>query len=321
MQRILQPGEIEALDHTSFPRTLLPNTSSIFLDRANRIRQLANGNPIADYLGFVAELVQAQHLAAQNLVLQPIAEAAIARAQEFSSPLLPAAEHIDPIWHQVLDTMLKHMAAAPGLPAALQPLIHELKIADTEMRDGIAKRLLTKEMAARDVGMAPFVMAALQVVFTCRASLVNAADVPYTQPATICPVCAAEPVASVLRIGGKQAGHRYLHCGCCATEWHMVRIKCSHCESTEGVRYQGIDGEKGVVLAETCDTCNTYRKIVNQEKDPLAEPLADDLASLMLDLLMSDTKFQRATSNPLLYVAVTEAQDDDASSASVPDLH
>ena len=41
----------------------------------------------------------------------------------------------------------------------------------------------------------------------------------------------------------------------------------------------------------------------------------------MLDLLMSDTKFQRATSNPLLYVAVTEAQDDDASSASVPDLH
>ena len=42
----------------------------------------------------------------------------------------------------------------------------------------------------------------------------------------------------------------------------------------------------------------------------MAEPLADDLASLMLDLLMGETKFQRASPNPLLYVAVAaeEAQ-------------
>jgi formate dehydrogenase accessory protein FdhE len=48
------------------------------------------------------------------------------------------------------------------------------------------------------------------------------------------------------------AGHRYLHCGLCATEWHMVRVKCTHCESTKGVAYQGIEGDAGVVLAETC---------------------------------------------------------------------
>ena len=104
------------------------------------------------------------------------------------------------------------------------------------------------------------------------------------------------------------AGHRYLHCGTCCTEWQMVRVKCSHCESTKGVRYQGIEGSKDIVMAETCDECGTYRKIVNQEKDPLAEPLADDLASLMLDLLMGETKFQRASPNPLLYVAVAEEE-------------
>jgi FdhE protein len=37
---------------------------------------------------------------------------------------------------------------------------------------------------------------------------------------------------------------------------------------------------------------------VNQEKDPLVEPLADDLASLTLDLLMGETRFQRASGNP-----------------------
>ncbi|MDC6711312.1 formate dehydrogenase accessory protein FdhE, partial [Leclercia adecarboxylata] len=130
---------------------------------------------------------------------------------------------------------------------------------------------------------------------------------PYTDPAGICPVCGSAPVASVLRIGGKEAGLRFLHCGVCATEWHMVRVKCSHCESTKGVRYQGMEQlEPGaaqadqVVLAETCDGCHTYRKLVNQEKDPLAEPLADDLATLLLDLLMGETDYARASMNPLL---------------------
>ena len=309
MQRILQPGEIESLDHTSFPRVVLPNTGSLFLERANRIRQLAEGNPIADYLNFVARLVQAQHQAAQNLAVAAPDAAAIKQAQDFSSPLLPAADHVDPVWHQVLDTMLDQLAGAEGLPAPLQPLIAELKATKVDERNALAKRLLTKELAARDVGMAPFVMAALQVVFTRRASQLSAADVPYTDPATICPVCATEPVASVVRIGGKLAGHRYLHCGCCATEWHMVRVKCTHCESTKGIHYQGLEGAGEEVLAETCEECGCYRKIVNQEKNPMAEPLADDLASLMLDLLMSETKFQRASANPLLFVAVAEEQE------------
>nr|WP_312989600.1 formate dehydrogenase accessory protein FdhE [Comamonas koreensis] len=321
MQRILQPGEIESLDHTSFPRVLLPNTSSLFLDRAQRIRQLADGNPIADYLLFIAKLVDAQHQAAQGLQVAAPDAAAIAQAQQFSSPLLPAADHLDPIWHQVLDGMLAQLASADGLPEALQPLIGGLQRCNTEDRNALAKRLLTKELAARDVGLAPFVMAALQVVFATRASQLRLADIPFTDPATICPVCASEPVAGVVRIGGKMAGHRYLHCGCCATEWHMVRVKCSHCESTKGVRYQGLEGGKDVVLAETCTECGSYRKLVNQEKDPLAEPLADDLASLMLDLLMSEqTAFSRASGNPLLFVAVAEPQAADAD-GSVPDLH
>ena len=139
-----------------------------------------------------------------------------------------------------------------------------------------------------------------------RAAAIDARQAPYTEPASICPVCGSAPVASVLRIGGNIAGHRYLHCSLCATEWHMVRIKCSHCESTKGVRYQGAEDAEGkigeVVQAETCTACHTYRKLVNQEKDPYAEPLADDLASLTLDLLMGDTDFSRASGNPLLFI-------------------
>ena len=311
-QRILQPGEIEALDKTSFPRILLPQVASLFADRAARLRLLSQGNPIADYLQFAAKIVDAQHAAASRVELQPLDTDSIERAQQHSMPLLPAADHIDPAWHEVLDAMLDTLAGSEGLPEPLQPLITSLRELSLQERDEIAQRLLQKEVAARHIGMAPFIMAALQVVFARRAAALQVQDVPYTEPATICPVCASEPVASVIRIGGKLAGHRYAHCGTCACEWHMVRVKCTHCESTKGIHYQGIDGGGEEVLAETCDECGSYRKIVNQEKNPMVEPLADDLASLMLDLLMSETGFQRASANPLLFVAVAEEQQGEA---------
>lgn len=317
--RILQPGEIEALDKTSFPRVLLPQVSTLFAERAARLRQLADGNPIADYLQFAAKIVDAQHAAAGSVELQPMDRSNIERSQQFSMPLLPAADHIDPAWQQVLNAMLDTLSGSEGLPEPLQPLLQSLRDLSQDERDTIAKRLLQKEVAARHIGMAPFIMAALQVTYAKRAAALDVEDVPYTDPATICPVCASEPVSSVLRIGGKANGHRYLHCGTCCTEWQLVRVKCSHCESTKGIHYQSIEGSKEVVTAETCDECGTYRKVVNQEKDPMAEPLADDLATLTLDLLMSEnTQFKRASTNPLLFVAVAEEQTD-AQSAELVD--
>lgn len=253
-------------------------------------------------------------------------------------PLFPAAEHMDPAWRDVLAQLLETLekgdtpSAKPvePLPSAIQGLVTRLRGLNNEELDALAHRMVTrlallqtpsKSTEADELALQPLVLAALQVMYTHRASHLRVADIPYTDPTSICPVCAAPPVVSVLRIGGQSAGHRYLHCGLCGTEWHMVRVKCSHCESTEGIRYQGIEsqtrdtdaqttrqnlgGKKDpqVVLAETCDHCHGYRKIVNQEKDPLAEPLADDLATLTLDLLMSETPYARAGANPLLAFA------------------
>lgn len=308
MQRILQPGEIEALDRTSLPRIRLPQPASLFADRAARLAQKAEGNPIGDYLRFLARLVRAQQQAASTVQTTSPDAAVVARAQEHSMPLLPAASHIDPAWHGVLDQLLAALDGAAEVPEALQPTLQALRTMPANERDTLARRVLVGLLTEpQDLAAAPLVMAALQVVFADRASRLRETDVPYTDPATICPVCATPPVASVLRIGGREAGLRYLHCGTCCTEWHMVRIKCTHCESTQGVRYQGIQEGGDTVLAETCDACHTYRKLVNQEKDPLAEPLADDLATLMLDLLMGETDYARASMNPLLPMSEAEA--------------
>ena len=225
MQRILQPGDIEALDHTRFPRVLPPAAGSLFAERAARLRQLADGNPIADYLLFVAKIMDAQHLAVAQVPVPIVAEDIKTRAQQHGMPLMPALDHLDPAWHDVLDSLIDTLAREDGLPEALQPLLGALRELSHAERDDIARKLLQGEGSARDVGLSPFIMAALQVSFTRLASQLTEADVPYTDTASVCPVCASAPVASVLRIGGQAAGHRYLHCGTCATEWHMVRVK------------------------------------------------------------------------------------------------
>ena len=311
MQRILQPGEIEALDRTSLLRIRLPQPASLFADRAARLAQKAEGNPIGDYLRFLARLVRAQQQAAGTVQTAAPDPTLIAQAQAHSMPLLPAASHVDPAWHGVLDQLLGALGDAAEVPEALRPTLQALRTLPGKDRDALARRVLMGLLTGPgDLAAAPLVAAALQVTFADRASRLQESDVPHTDPATICPVCGMPPVAGVLRIGGREAGLRYLHCGTCCTEWHMVRVKCTHCESTQGVHYQGVEGGGDTVLAETCNACHTYRKLVNQEKDPLAEPLADDLATLMLDLLMGETPFARASLNPLLPMA--EAEEDAA---------
>ena len=311
MQRILQPGEIESLDRIEFPRVRLPQPATLFTERAARLRQKADGHPIADYLRFLAVLVDLQAQAAATVATQPVPEAVIAQSMDHGMPVLPAPLRPDPAWLGVLRQLLAGVLALQELPQALRQNAQALAARGDAELEALALAFLTDQATPAELAAQPLVMAALQVVYADIASRLDTQRIAYVDPASICPVCGSAPVVSVLRIGGEAGGHRYLHCGLCATEWHMVRVKCSHCESTKGVRYQGIEGGDPAVLAETCDTCHTYRKQVNQEKDPLVEPLADDLASLTLDLLMADTAYGRASGNPLLALASDEPSGED----------
>jgi FdhE protein len=81
----------------------------------------------------------------------------------------------------------------------------------------------------------------------------------------------------------------------------MVRVTCSHCQNTKGISYQSIENGPRGIRAECCDSCHTYRKIVYQEEDGSVEPVADDLASVALDLLLGDAGYHRTSPNPLLW--------------------
>ncbi|OZI61680.1 formate dehydrogenase accessory protein FdhE [Bordetella genomosp. 11] len=305
MQRILQRGEIEALDHNALPRLRLPARDSVFAGRAARLRQLAADSPVGDYLLLMASLADAQQRALAACATPGASAERIALAQAHGMPPLQAAGwERDPGWHEVLRQLLDDVARSAGVPPEAVAACREIRQAlddDPARIETLADALLGQSEAIADGAAAPFIMAALQVVWTDLACRFDPGQLPVVSPSGVCPLCGSLPVASVVRIGGQYQGYRYLCCSLCATEWHMVRVKCTHCESTEGIAYHGVEGGPEAIKAESCEHCRTYRKIFYQEKDMNVEPVADDLASLVLDVLMGEADYSRSSGNPLLW--------------------
>ena len=118
----------------------------------------------------------------------------------------------------------------------------------------------------------------------------------------LCPCCGSTPSASVVRASGQTPGARYLHCSLCSTAWNHTRAVCITCGNSRTLALRGIDGDPGLVKAETCEECRTYAKVLYEAKDTGVDPYADDLASLALDVLISEAGWARHAPNPLLLV-------------------
>jgi FdhE protein len=301
MQRILDPARIEAFAHRSIPRLRLPDRTSVFLKRAHRLRALAQqglGHSIGEYLRVMAALADAQHTALATLEVASPGSAAPATHR---LPAEAAGVRRDARWQGILAALCEPIAGGSEFPTGVREICARLRASGVQELENQAEALLGNDARARDAAAAPFVMASLQVCWTSRAAALSAEGVGDPGIPGICPVCGTLPVASVVRVDWGSQGYRYLHCPLCATEWHMVRVTCSQCQATNGITYHSIEGGSEALRAESCDSCRCYRKIFYQEKDMDVEPVADDLASLALDLLMSEAGYHRASGNPLLW--------------------
>lgn len=230
----------------------------------------------------------------------------------------------DPVWQKELRRLLGlFRARLPEGPA--RDTLDRVVAADAAWIDEQADRLSRRIMFGLDLAAAPLIAAGLQAYWTHLVLQVaeSAGENIYgrTDPGNECPCCGSAPTASITRIGADEAGFRYLHCSLCGTEWHYVRIKCTHCESTKGIHFESLSPQPGVELpatgaregavkAECCDTCGHYLKQVAMEKDPEVEPVADDLASVTLDLLVSEAGHQRSGHNLMLLFGEPEIPDD-----------
>jgi FdhE protein len=309
MQRILDPAQIEAFAERSVPRIRLPDPASLFARRGQRLRKLSEGHSLGDYLRLMAAVADGQQVSLDALRAALVAEQfaqqlgrQIELAHEHRMPLLQAAGWPrQERWRAILNELCTSIGGAPGFPAGVRSVCERIVAHSAAEIETQADLLIAARSSGVDGQAAPFVMAALQVYWAAMASSLQTSDVRQIDVPGVCPTCGTLPVSSVVRSDKRSPGYRYLHCGLCATEWHMVRITCSQCLTTEGIVYHCIEGGSAAVQAESCGQCHTYRKILYQEKDPEVEPVADDLASLALDLLMTEEGLHRGSGNPLLW--------------------
>lgn len=304
MPRILPRGEIESLDHTLIPRVRLPVVATVFADRARRLRQLAASNPLADYLELIANIVDAQHRALTLFPVPGPEAQVVAMTREHGMPPVQALGWArDPVWLEILRYILHDVQAAETLPAVARQVCADLdRMVEHEPRalEDMADALIAR-FEGVDSARAPFVMAALQTMWTRMVGELSVDDLAVSSPFGVCPCCGSKPVASIVRVGAQIDGCRYLSCPLCSTEWHLVRVICSHCEDTETVAYHNIEDSDEGIKAESCDKCQSYRKIFYQQKVPEVDAVADDLASLPLDILMGEAGYSRASDNPFLW--------------------
>ena len=294
--RILEPDEIEQLSGSEIPFLRLPLRSSLFSDRAARLKQLAPNHPMGDYLALIAAVAETQQWALENMppVALPKPEQIQQCKEHGMPPLNVQTHHRDRMWCDLLRRL------ADETQGRVREVIMRLEGSPDEYYEGQASKLLAAVMFGLDTATAPLLGSALQVYWVHMATTLGRESFGRIDAPGVCPVCGSRPVASIARIGAQENGHRYLHCSVCSAEWHMVRIKCSNCETTKGIHYWGIEGGSKAIQAESCDECDTYLKILYMERDNQVEPTADDVASVQLDLLVAEKSKLRSGVNFML---------------------
>ncbi|MDW8844949.1 formate dehydrogenase accessory protein FdhE [Erwinia sp. MMLR14_017] len=301
--RIIPQDQLEKSDQKTaeqIPPLLFPRLKNLYSRRAARLRQLAEKNPLGDYLRFAAVVASAQEIVLYDHPLQMDLYARLVETAATGKP--PLDIHTlprDPHWQRLLSSLIAEMK--PEMTGQALASLENLEKASAAELETLASALFANDFAQISSDKSPFIWAALSIYWAQMAALIpGKARAEYGEQRQFCPVCASVPVASVVHMGS-QEGLRYLHCNLCESEWYVVRSKCSNCEQTRDLHYWSLESELASIKAESCGDCGTYLKLLYQEKDPAVEPVADDLASLILDARMEQEGFARSSLNPFLF--------------------
>jgi FdhE protein len=227
-------------------------------------------------------------------------EAMVEQAVAARIPPISADGHRrDPAWRDGL-ALLLDTAVGEGLPSQAAAVATELRARGADSTEVLADAFLRGAVDEKDAGPTFWIAAALQVYFTRLAARLPTRALRLLEQRSLCPCCGSTPSASLVTGACQNPGARYLYCSLCSTAWNHSRAICIACGGSRTLAIRGIEGDSGVVKAETCDECGTYSKMAYQAKDMQADPYAEDFGTLGLDVMVGEAGWSRHAPNPLL---------------------
>jgi FdhE protein len=267
----------------------LPRPAELFERRARRFRELAPGNPMGDFLEALSDVA-----AAQSRMVVRVPPAPVGTEISITAPLRATTWARSSAWRDVLAALVEDLLGREW-PGPASRALRRLASAGPEELEAMADGVLGGTPASTDLAAAPFVGAALQVYFAALAASLPSDRMERSERG--CPVCDSAPVAGVV-LGDDKL--RYLCCSLCGSEWNLTRIQCWNCRATGGIRFLEVAGDQGGLKAEACAACGAYLKLFYRDRMPSVEPMADDVASLTLDLLAAQDGWSRSGVNLFL---------------------
>jgi FdhE protein len=283
------------------PFAILADPLTRFKRHAERFAKLAPGHQLEDYLTFLSALSQIQHDCQAGLELAHLpppkkVETALAHGMP---PISIGQFEPDTTADQTLERILDLLEQAE-MPEAARTALANVRRIDSTARRQMMRTILLAEIPSGEIAEHVFAAAAVQVHFNRLAAQLDAKSLVEVAPGA-CPACGGSPAASIVVELPRVSGHRYCCCSLCGTMWNVTRIRCIVCGSDKGIAYHNIEGISDTIKAETCDSCQSYVKIFHQHKDPNLDPVADDVGSLGLDILLREQGFSRGSANPFLF--------------------
>jgi FdhE protein len=282
------------------PFAQLPDPLVMFARRSRRLRAIADGHALRAYLLFLAELSDIQHRVQDGLPGINLPSAgALARSRQHRMPPLDRARFTLDAAADVAWQRLTAMAEAVAMPDAAHVALQRVKCAAAADRAAMINTVLSNAIPVDRLAEHVFVAAALQIHFARLATRLETGTLVAVGEG-VCPACGGAPVSSMVVGWSGAQGARFVACSLCGTLWNYPRVKCTLCGATKGIAYQEVAGGPATVKAETCESCHGYVKILHQHKDPSLDPVADDVATLALDLLLRDLGYRRGAVDPFL---------------------
>lgn len=172
--RIIPQDQLEKSDKRTaevIPPLLFPRLKNLYNRRAARLRELAENNPLGDYLRFAALIAHAQEVVLYDHPLEMDLTARIKAAAEQGKPpldihVLPRDSH----WQKLLQSLIAELKPEMSGPALA--VIENLEKASAQELEAMASALFSADFSAVSSDKAPFIWAALSLYWAQMASLI-----------------------------------------------------------------------------------------------------------------------------------------------------
>jgi FdhE protein len=282
------------------PFAVLPDVSSVFLRRSERFAELAPGHQIEPYLSLLAKITRAQHDVQSTMPTPapPDARQLQLARENVMPPISTTLMELGETADQTFELLLQRLAAE-DLAATARLTLEAVQHATPADRRAMMQAVISDEVPTDAVAEHVLAAAAIQLLFARLAAQLDVASLQSVADGA-CPSCGGAPSASAIVGWNGAHGTRFCTCSTCATQWNVVRIRCLVCGNEKGIAYHSLEGGPDTIMGETCESCSSYVKMIHQHKDHTLDPVADDVASLALDLTLTKEGWTRASINPFL---------------------